>query len=123
MLEEPAWSDSAKYLFAANAVGASGIFFFRFFDPQPPSLLPLLFFFPGELCVVAAYLAFASWGREFTEGWAQDYKRLGRTNFGLGVLRERTVLRQHSWKAMIARYGLVAGSVFLLVGGIILAVR
>ena len=122
-LEEPAWSDFAKYLFAANALGASGIFVLRVLEAWPSSLLPLFCFCAGELSVVAAYCAFASWSREFIEGWAKDYKRLGRTEFGAGVLRERTAQRQHSWKAMIARYGILLGFLFLVVGGVLLAVR
>jgi hypothetical protein len=115
------WMEFAKYLFAANAGAAAGLFLLPDSSEQRWYLLAFSLFCGGAAFVGVAWISGWLWFIKLSDGWSQDFNALtdGKLTFGEVDARNRD--RHRSLGKHLSRLGLIASFILLLAGGAVAA--
>jgi hypothetical protein len=112
------WMEFAKYLFAANAGAAAGLFLLPDSSGQRWYLVAFSLFCLGVFSVGVAWFAGWSWYHSLSDGWTRDFNTLMRGEMTFGDLDSRNRTRHRSPLAWWSRIGLVVSFALLLAGGV-----
>lgn len=115
------WMEFAKYLFAANAGAAAGLFLLPDSSGQAWYLTAFSLFCLGSFFVGLAWFAGWSWSLHLSDRFAADFNALMRNELTLGIMDANNRQRHRSWWKYLSRWGVTISFVLLLSGGIVAA--